>query len=229
MEYVILILILFIFINIIIKLSFWKWWQAAIFGAICGVFILLAYPYAITQSKTQLVDYLNNADIMKNIAVLITIESVIYLGFCFYEMRQLYGVNKKRRGKLLFWYSGLLIFPVLFYVLAMSIFYFSGVSFSRIAYIFAGILLVFLPLLSVFVKKFLSEKELRLEVQFLVSIFVAITGLICTVNGNVTYAVVKEPLNITALLVALGIFFLFFAIGFIWNKIKWKFKKKKIN
>ena len=226
MEYIILILILFIFINTVLKISYWKWWQAAIFGLICAGFILLVYPYAIVQSKTQLAGYLNNATIMQDIAVLVTFESVIYLAFCFSAMRELYGRKPKPWLKVLNWYPGLLIFPALFYVLLTLIFNLSGTDFSTIAYLMAGAVLVLFPLLSVGIKWLLPEKELRLEVQFLVSLFVAVIGLICTVNGNVTYAAVDEPLDIKALLLALGIFFLFFIIGYYWNKYRWKIKKK---
>ena len=44
MELVISILILFILVNCLLKLSFWKGWQAALFGLICGIFITATYP-----------------------------------------------------------------------------------------------------------------------------------------------------------------------------------------
>ncbi|MDR1370377.1 MAG: hypothetical protein LBJ72_09695 [Dysgonamonadaceae bacterium] len=225
MEYIILILILFIFINTVLKLSHWKWWQGVISGLVYAGFILLAYPYAITQSKTQLADYLNNTAIMQDMAVLVTFESVIYLTFCFSAMRQLYGTKPKYQMKLLHWYPGLLVFPALFYVLINAVFGLSGVDFSLIAYVLAGGIFLLLPLLSLGIKRLLPEKELRLEVQFLVSLFVAITGLTCTVNGNVIYTAMEEPLNTNALIAALGIFLFFFGTGYVWNRIKWKLKR----
>ena len=226
MEYIILILIIFIVINTILKLSYWKWWQRIIFGLACGVFILWVYPYATTQSKTQLSDYLNNTQIMQDMAVLITLESVIYITFCFSAMRQLYGRHIKRWVKPLYWYPGILIFPALFYVLTQMIFSFPGVDFSLIAYLLAGGVFVLFPLLSAGIKWLLPEKELRLEVQFLVCLFVTIIGLISTENGHMVYSPVSEPLDVKALLFAAGIFALFFSIGFGWNKIKWRFYKK---
>jgi len=225
MEYIILILFLFIIINTILKQSYWKWWQSAILGLVCGIFIQLVYPYAINQSKSELGDYLNNTKIMQDMAVLVTLESVLYLGFCFAGLRRLYGTKPRFWMKLLDWYPGLLIFPVLFYLLTNLIFSLPGVDFRLIAYSFAGAVVVLFPLLSRGIKYFLPEKELRLEVQFLVSLFVGIIGLICTVNGNVTYEAVKEPLNVKALLVATGVFLFFFLIGYLWNKYKWRFKK----
>jgi hypothetical protein len=158
-------------------------------------------------------------------AVLITFESVIYLAFCFSAMRRLYGKKAKRWIKPLEWYPGLLIFPALYYVLINAIFSLSGIDFSHIAYMLAGGVFLLFPLLSWGMKYLLPEKELRLEVQFLVSLFVAVIGLICTVNGNVTYSAVNEPLNLKVLLYALIPFLALFAAGYVWNKYKWRFKR----
>lgn len=227
MEYIILILIIFIFINTILKLTYWKWWQRILFGLTCGLFVLYIYPHATTQSKTQLSDYLNNTQMMQDMAVLITLESVIYITFCFSAMRQLYGRSIKRWVKPLYWYPGVLIFPVLFYVLTQLIFSFPGVDFSIIAYALAGGVLLLFPLFSTGIKWLLPEKELRLEVQFLVCLLVTIIGLISTENGHTVYSAIDEPLDFKALLSAVGIFVLFFIIGYGWNKIKWRFYKKR--
>ena len=76
MEIIISILVLFIVVNCILKLSFWRGWQAAVFGLVCGVFVAATYPYAILQSKTQLADYLENTVALKNMAVILTLETV---------------------------------------------------------------------------------------------------------------------------------------------------------
>ena len=226
MEYIVSILILFIFINTVLKLSYWKWWQSVIFGFICGIFVLFAYPYAISQSKTELTAYLNNPKIMQDMAVLITIESIIFITFCFLAMQQLFGRATKRRVNLLYRYPGILVFPALFYVLTNTVFSFPGTDFSTIAYTLAGCVFILFPLLSIGMKWLLPEKELRLEVQFLISLFVTIIGLISTENGNTVYSAISEPYDIKALSVALGIFLMFFAAGFVWYKLKWRFKRK---
>ena len=82
MELVISILILFILVNCLLKLSFWKGWQAALFGLICGIFITATYPVAILQSKTQLADYLQNTVALQNMAVIITLEAVVCFAYC---------------------------------------------------------------------------------------------------------------------------------------------------
>ena len=82
MQLIISVLILFILINCVLKLSFWRIWQAALFGAVCGAFVIATYPYAILQSKTQLADYLQNTTALQNMAVIITLESVVCFAYC---------------------------------------------------------------------------------------------------------------------------------------------------
>lgn len=227
MELIIQISMLFIFINCILKLSFWKFWQTAIFSFICAVFIIWSYQYAILQSKAQINDYLQNTKILQDAAVLVTLESAICFAFCFAALRDMFGKTVKRWVQPLYRYPSLLIFPVLFYILTQTIFYMSGTDFATIAYTLAGIVFVALPLLSYGIRYLIPEKDLRLEVHFLVSLFVCILGLLTTVNGNVTYAATEEPINFKALGLSLALFVITFLIGFGWNKVKWTIRQKK--
>lgn len=229
MELVLQILMLFIILNSILKLSFWKLWQAALFGIACGAFIILTYPYAIEQSKTQLTDYLNNTKVMQDMAVLITLESSVCFAYCFLATKRIFGDKFSRWGRILQCYVSLLIFPVLFYLLTQSIFGMPGTDFSTIAYVLAAGIAALLPLLSYVSKKVLPENDFRLEIHFLVSLFVCILGLITTVNGNVAYAPVEESLDIRMLLIALSLFVVAFAIGYNWNRVKWIIFQKKEN
>lgn len=227
MEIIIQILILFVIFNSILKLSFWKWWQAIILGLICAAFIIWAQQYAIMQSKTQIQDYLSNQRVVQNMAVIITLESIIYFAFCITTL----AANKmdrikKRLLRLLFWYPGLLLFPVLFYLLTQFDFLLSGISFDTTAYIFAGIIFMVISVAPFAARLLEPEKELRLEIHFLISLIITALGLLITVNGNVTYAAVKEPLNIRAICFSVGVFVVFSTIGYFVDKNKWKLKKR---
>ncbi|GHT21028.1 hypothetical protein AGMMS4957_09210 [Bacteroidia bacterium] len=228
MEYIIQILMLFIGINCLLKLSFRKGWQTVVFGFLCAVFIVSVCPFAILQSKTQLADFLNNTRVMQDTAVLITIESVICFGFCFFSLREIPG-RKKGKGWMTFldWYPGLLLFPVLFYLLTQIIFSLSGTSFTLIACLFAAAVLIGLPLLAWLIKRLYPEKEFRLELHFLVSLFVCIIGLITTVDGTVTYSAVNETFDAKALAVSATLFAVLFLTGYGWNKVKWRIQQKK--
>ena len=227
MELIISILMLFIVMNCVLKVSFWKWWQAALFGVVCGVFVAATYPYAILQSKTQIADYLGHTVALQDMAVVITIESVICFAYCVAVLRGWFGQREKWWVKPLKWYPSLLVFPVLFYLQTELIFSFSGVSFTALSYGLAVAVVVLLPLLCAFFRYLLPEKDLRLEVHFLVSLFVCIIGLLTTVNGNVTYQAVEEPTNWKALAVSFGVFLILFLIGMIWNKLKWIVLQKR--
>lgn len=227
MILIIQILMLFILINCILKLSLWKVWQVAIFSLICAAFIIWSCQFAILQSKTQLTDYLKNTKVMQDAAVLVTIESAICFAFCFAALRDMFGKKKKRWVKALYWYPSLLIFPVLFYALTQIVFAMPGTDFNTISYALAGIVLAGLPALSYLVRFLYPEKELRLEIYFLVTLFVCIIGLIATVNGNVIYTAVDEPLNIKALSLSFVLLISTFLTGFCWDRAKWIIRQKK--
>lgn len=227
MELIIQILMVFIIINCILKLSFRSLWQSILFGALCAVFIIWVKEYAIIQSKTQIADYLKNRTALQNTAVLVTAESAICFAFCFAALKNMFGKRVKRWLMPLYWYPSLLIFPVLFYILTQTIFSLSGTDFDTIAYIISGITFVVIPIAAYGIRLLIPEDELRLEIHFLVSLFVCILGLLTTVNGDVTYAAVKEPVNFKALGLSLGLFVVTFVIGYVWNKIKWSIRQKK--
>lgn len=106
MKLIIHILLLFIIVNSILKLSFWKWWHALLFSVGAAAFVVWTKQFAIMQSKTQLHDFMMNADMLKNVAVIITIESAINLVYSFTALSNQFGKNKKRKLMLLRWYLG---------------------------------------------------------------------------------------------------------------------------
>ena len=99
-------------------------------------------------------------------------------------LRGLYGKKNPWWAKLLWWYPSLLLFPVVFYCLTEAIFTFVGIAFTTTAYIVAAIVLIAIPALAKAVQYLVPEKDLRLEIHFLVSLFVCILGLLTTVNGK---------------------------------------------
>ncbi len=232
MEQIILILMLFIVINSAFKLSFWKWWQVGIFSLVAAAFAAGMYPYAILQSKTQIADYLQNTGALQDMAILVTLESALCFGFCITYLRGLYGKKEPWWAKLLWWYPGVLIFPVLFYCLAELIFLFVGVPFTVTSYALAAAVLVLLPVLSWLMKYLVPEPDLRLEIHFLISLFICILGLLSTVNGRTVYAAVSQPVNWKAVWLSIAVFVILFAAGFAWNRMKFpllqRMRKKKM-
>ncbi len=230
MAEILFVLMLFVVINSAFKLSFWKWWQAGIFSLLAAIFTVAVYPLAILQSKTQLADYLQNISALQDMAILITLETLLCLGFCMTRLDGMFEDGENRRKwwtKLLWWYPGLLIFPVLFYCLTELIFTFAGVPFMLTASLLAVAVFVILPLLALLMKYLVPESELRLEIHFLISLLICVLGLLSTVNGRTVYAAVSNPINLGTLALAIGIFVILFLAGYIWNSLKFPFLQKR--
>jgi hypothetical protein len=223
MELIIQVLMGLILINGVIKLSFWRISQIVIILFIYIAFILLIYPIAIKQSKTQIENFLADSLVMQNMTVLITLESVAGFAFCFSELMEWFENKKyKIRRLLLKYYPGILLFLVLFYGLTQTVFTFSGFNFLTITIFYAVIVLLLIVLAIIAIKKFVPDFDLRLEVHFIVNLIICILGLIITVDEKIVYKTSNETINLGYLLLSVGFFLLFFLLGFIGNKIKWK-------
>lgn len=222
MPYIVPILILFILLNTLLKLSFWKGWQVAVLAGGVAVFILLAAPFASEQSKTLLEARMLRPEIMQNVAVLVTAESVVFFAFTFMELREATGGRKMKPyvSLPLKAYPGLLQFPALFYLLCRLYFALPGVSFRLVARMLAGATFLLLPLLSRLAGRLLREEAYRLEMQFVVSLFVCVIGLVTTVHADTAYTAVGQEFSWGALLCALGLFLLFAAAGYLLRKFK---------
>lgn len=227
MELIIHILMLFITVNCIFKLSFWKLWQVGVYSLVTGIFVAGTWQYAILQSKTQIADYLENTVALQDMAIIITLESAVCFAYCVAFLRGMYGKKNRWWVEILKWYPSLLLFPVLFYCLTEAIFTLVGTSFETTAYSLAAFVVVALPLLSRGVKYLVPEQELRLEIYFLISLFVCILGLLTTVNGKTTYAATEESFNGQALALSAGLFAATFLLGFFWNKVKWPLLQRR--
>ena len=86
------------------------------------------------------------------------------------------------------YFPGLLVFPVLFSVLVMTIFLLPGVSFQVVAWVLAVVLLVLMPVFTYGLRWLLAERPIRLELLFLVEVLLGLMGIIGTVNGRTAVA-----------------------------------------
>lgn len=175
-------------LSFVLKLSFHGIIGTAITCAIAALFVGLTWEVAVEQSKTQIADWLSQPDLMLDTSVLLTIDVFVQLAFCMQFGKKLIGEKMRRIEQitlaLTLWIPGLLIFPVLFSTLVEIIFSFPGVDFARIAWIFAGIVLVALPTLAYAMKILFSARGMRLELIFLINGLIAVLGVVATVNGR---------------------------------------------
>lgn len=196
MESVVLVMMILVCFNYILKQTYRKVYSIAFSAIVCALFIGLMWPYAIEQSKSQISDWLANSALMLDIAVILTLEVAVQMAFCVLSAHiQTSGKVKPITiwvYRVLRWFPGVLIFPVLFSLLVSAIFALPGVSFSLIAWGLAAIVFIVIPLAAWGVKWLLPEKEIRLELLFLSNALIAILGVIATVNGQTAVAGISD-------------------------------------
>ena len=196
MEAVVLVMILLVCFNFVLKQTYRKPWAMLVAAAVCALFVVLAWPYAIEQSKSQLHDWLNNPQLMLDTAVVLFIEVVIQMAYCLMAVHLMNTGQVSKRTlyiyKTLRWFPGVLIFPVLFHIETLCMFTFTGTDFKAIAYTLAAAVLIAIPLLTLAIRWLIPEKELRLEIFFLSNALIAILGIIATVNGRTAVAGISE-------------------------------------
>lgn len=223
MEYVVGILLGFITLNFLLKIGFYNSFYGILAaGIVCCLFVLSIWPWATEQSKTQIADFLASPDRMQDAAVLITLESAVMIVFCFdcfAGVRRRETFFKHNLTRLLKYYPGLLISVVLAYTLTQAIFSFPGADFRIVAWSYAAVTGISVIAGGWFLKKFLDDYSLRLELLFVTNLFIILMGIIATENGKTSYESVSN-VNIHATLVTLGIFIAGALIGFIWKLIK---------
>lgn len=197
METVILVMMILVCFNYMLKQTYRKPGFVALSAALCALFVGLMWPYAIEQSKNQISAWLADSTLMLDIAVLLTLEVIVQMGFCILAAR-IWSSGKVKRSvistyRVLRWFPGILIYPVLFSLLVASIFKLPGATFPLVAWSLAGVVAVAIILGRQVLKRLLPEKEIRLELLFLSNALIAVLGIIATVNGQTAVAGSGEP------------------------------------
>lgn len=192
MDTVVWILILLTAFNFILKQTFWRPLATGIATGVAALFVALAWPVAIEQSKAQIADWLADTQLMLDTSVVLTVEISLQMAFCLLSVHVAnYSPVKLRMRwmyRVLHWFPGVLILPVLFFGLTRTIFTFPGMPFERLAWLFAAFVAVAIPLGRWLIRLLLPEPELRLELFFLTNALAAILGIIATVDGQTAVA-----------------------------------------
>jgi len=196
METVVLVMMILVCFNYVLKQTYRKIYSVLLSAAVCALFVGFMWSYAIEQSKSQISDWLADSSLMLDIAVILTLEVAIQMSFCILSAHiQTSGKVKPITiwaYRILRWFPGVLIFPVLFSLLVSAIFALPGVSFSLVAWLLAAIVCIAIPFGCWALKWLLPEKEIRLELLFLANALIAILGVIATVNGQTAVAGISE-------------------------------------
>lgn len=225
MRTVIIVIMVLICMNYILKLSYRGFYMVLLSSAVSALFVGLTWPFAIEQSASQISHWLSDTALMLNIAVILTLNVVVQVAFCFLYAK-IHTSSRVKRSiakiyNFLLWMPDLLIFPVLFYILVTVIFSLPGASFSLVAWILAAMVFAAIPIATSIIRRILPEDSIRLEMLFLSNLLIAILGTIASVNGRT--AVEKAGyLDYTALAGVCTLAFIGLATGFIIHVIKIK-------
>ncbi|MDE5561870.1 MAG: hypothetical protein K2J00_08790 [Bacteroidaceae bacterium] len=153
---------------------------------------------AITQSKTQIQEWLASPDLMLDTAVVLTVDVAIQIAFCIVMAGRTRSIRERVIKSMLMAVPGLLVVPVVFACLVEMIFLFTGIGFGTVAYAFACGLLVVVTLAVCGMKWLLPADGQRLELIFYLNCIIAMLGIVATVNGR-TAATGMDSTDITAL------------------------------
>jgi len=220
METVVIIIMILVGFGFVLKLTFVGMKGRCFIAILAAAFIIGSVDLAITQSKTQISDWLSQPELMLDIAVLIAIDVAFQLIFCilaairYSERLSFYNICLYNAGRYI---PGILIFPVLFIFLTEIIFSAYGVSFSIVGWGMAALVLFFVPFLSYVLNKYIPEQDIRLELLFMLNLLIAALGIIGTVNGRAS-AERSNTVSWYALLAFLGLTAVSVSLGFIFNK-----------
>lgn len=188
METVVFILMVLVCFNYMLKQTHRKTYAVIVSAAVCALFTGAMQPFAIEQSKARIADWLADPALMLDTAVILTVEVVLQMAYCLLAVRVQTAGRLRRRTivcyRILRWFPGILIFPVLFSGLVTVIFALPGVSFTLIAWSTAAGVCLLIPAGTLLLRRLLPERELRLELLFLSNALVAVLGVIATVNGR---------------------------------------------
>lgn len=187
METIVIIIMLLVGFSFLLKLTWHGWSGRIAIALLAAIFIMAMTDFATGQSKTQISDWLSMPSLMLDISVWLTVDVAFQICFCILAAGRPQG---KMRIVYLFtlWFPGLLIFPVLFAFLTEAIFSMPGTDFTLIGRVLAGVVLLGVPVLAYCVRLLLPEKEIRLELMFMVNLLIAALGIVATVNGRTAAA-----------------------------------------
>lgn len=227
METVVYVMMGLVCFNYLLKQSNRPLYAVAISAVVCAVFVYALWPYAIEQSKSQVQAWLGDTALMLDLSIVLWLEVALQLAYCLLSARiQTSGLLPARwlfLYRSLRWFPGVLVFPILYSLLVVTLFAWPGQPFARVAGTLAvGVLLV-IPLGSWALRRVLPEKDIRLELLFLLNALVGLLGLVATVNGRTAVEGLSE-VNGLSLAGVVGLTLLGGAVG--WLGYRWRLQRR---
>ena len=192
MELVVTIVMLLVGFSVLLKLTFLPAYGRLAVSIILAVFTGLCWNIASGQSKTIISDWLQNPVQMLDMAVLLTLDVFIQISFCMIESRFTAGEKLKRSASTIrlitLWIPGILIFPTLLAILVELIFALPGFDFQTVSWSLAAVVFIIGMAGTSILKLLLPERDLSLELIFMLNMLIALLGVVATVNGKTAVA-----------------------------------------
>ena len=205
--------------SFVLKQTFHGVKEIMIISVLVAFFVGMTWPLAIEQSKTQIAAWIADQKLMLDMAVLLSIDVALTMLFCVHHVDLKTSEHVSRRKWMFFiflkYFPGLLVFPVLFSVLVMTIF------------LLAVVLLILTPVFTYGLRWLLPERPIRLELLFLVEVLLGLMGIIGTVNGRTAVAGFNS-FDALSLLGVIAIVIVGMAIGWGYYRIKMQRLSQKL-
>ena len=223
METLIIVMMIMVCFSFVLKQTFHGIREVTGIAVVLAFFTGMMWNFAIEQSKTQIAAWIADQQLMLDMAVLLSIDVALTLFFCVAHVDLKTAEVVRRRKvwayRLLKYFPGLLVFPVLFSVLVMLIFLLPGVSFQVVSWSLAAAVFVLVPALTYGVKWLLPERPIRLEMLFLVEVLLGLMGIVGTVNGRTAVAGISE-VDLPALAAVVALVAAGMAVGLALYRVK---------
>lgn len=220
MELIVQFLMVLICIVAGLKLSHASRWYSWVYALAVGIFIVLTGDWTSNQPKALMSSYIEHRVLRENIAILVTLESMLFILFTFLRLTTTHSSNVLRNKVrkvvlgILTFYPSLLVFPILLYTQSQIFITMAGYDFSVLSWCFASIMVLFFGLTPIGHKRLLPERELRLELLFLSSLFIFIFGLITTVDDKMTYSAPEYVFPWQGFIIAMALLVFCMLVGF---------------
>lgn len=182
MEYIFHFLALFILIGFLFKVSFYSWKGRIAAALVAAILMRVIAPWIIELPHAQLTSLFTLRPWLLNLSVFITIEASIMIGFCFDSI----AVPKQNSWyyrilhTCLRLYPGLLVVGVLAYLLSYLLYTTPGIDFQALPWLASGATLLIVGAGSELVRWILPDRPMRLELLFLVNLFIIILNIVLT-------------------------------------------------
>lgn len=193
------------------------------YGALLAVIAFLLYPVVINQPLTIITDLLSSREVVSNMALISTAESILGIVISIYLLDNYFRPKQKRTlwAKVLKIMPGVIVFFAVGYFELLFFKWRVGGEFLTTALFYSAILFIGVIATAVLLRWMLEGESLKLEVKLLLNLMILGLGLLVSssvAEYNVSHAV--STIEWEALIAVIVGFIAFVLIGMWLYKIK---------